>query len=136
MDTHPKRCVEEIYKMNENTNAELEINETELIWNERINTNFGLPYFLRIHSGAFYPYQAPKVYAFDENSEPFSADHQYKDGSLCLFEPKEYHSNISILEIRNMACSWLFSYEGKILTGEWLGAEADHSPLEPEGSHE
>ena len=54
--------------------------------------------------------------------------HIYQDGSLCLFEPGEWHPGDSIAEtILPWTCEWLIHYEFWRATGEWCGSGGNHT---------
>ncbi len=122
---HKKRAVEELFKMQENTNSTVFCRETKLIWEVDIINEFGSYFLISIETNANYPFTAPKVYLKDPELEDGFAKHVYKDKSLCLFHPDEYSSSMSILDIRNIAASWLHCYEIYLETKVWRAAEAD-----------
>jgi len=123
---YPKRAVEEIYKMKENTSASLRCTGNQLVWEERVVNNFGATFVISIKSMENHPFAAPKVFLKSPCVEPHRDRHMYKDGSLCLFKPEFYSSRMSILEIRNLSCSWCFCYSAYKNTGKWSGAEEFH----------
>ena len=123
---YPKRAVEEIYKMKEHTNASLSSRGKQIVWRERIVNNFGNTFVISIESQETHPFSAPKVFLKQPCIENSRDKHMWKDGSLCLFKPASYSSNMRILEIRNLACSWCFCYSAYKNTGTWVGAEEFH----------
>ena len=58
----PRRAIEEIYKMEENTSAIFSHREGKLIWEEEIINNFGTGFLISIETGSNYPFSPPKVY--------------------------------------------------------------------------
>ena len=121
----PKRALDEIIRMEENTNAELFVHYNQLIWEETIENNFGEVFKFSIETQPNHPFTPPKVFLLHADSNVQA--HRWGDRSLCLFKPEAYNSNMSVLQIRNLACSWAFcatAYENN--GGEWVGAEAEH----------
>ena len=122
----PHRAIEEIYKMQENTNSIYFCSGRELIWEVEIISDFGTPYLISIKTDSNYPFTEPKVYMKSPELEDDFKKHVYGDKRLCLFRPEVYSSNMSILDIRNITASWIHCYEIYLQTGEWTGAEARH----------
>ena len=57
--------------------------------------------------------------------------HRYRDGSLCLYWPKEWRwsPRESLAEtIVPWTAFWLYYYELWCVTGEWLGPSSPHRP--------
>ncbi|MBT6562549.1 MAG: hypothetical protein HON76_08480 [Candidatus Scalindua sp.] len=123
---YPKRAVEEIYKMQENTHSTFFCKGKQLIWEVQMINDFGSYFLISIETDSGYPFTAPKVFMKDPELEADYCMHVYSDKSLCLFRPEVYSSSMSILDIRNVAASWIHCYEIFLNTGEWAGAEADH----------
>jgi len=123
---YPRRAVEEIRQMEENTNAMLFCEGSSLIFKEEIVSNFGTHFLLLIKVGSNYPFSMPDVYVVDSDIDVSNAKHQYSEGRFCLMHPSDYNSNnTSILEIRNLAAAWCWCAEVYLNTGEWPAAEAD-----------
>jgi hypothetical protein len=118
----PERIINEIEKMERNTNARYYIEGDDLIFVENIITNFGTSYGIAIVVSSGYPYVQPKAYA----PGIATTKHIFSDGSLCLFAPTSYKTNMSLLDIRNQTCAWCFAYEAHRATGEWPAAEEKH----------
>jgi hypothetical protein len=58
-----------------------------------------------------------------------SAQHRFRDGSLCLYYPKDgsWHDRLYIAAtIIPWTAEWLFYYEYWMKFGNWLGPEAPH----------
>lgn len=123
---YPKRAVEDITKMDDNTNAMFHPEGNKLIFEETIVTNFGVYYSLSIETDGGHPYVPPEVYVKEPDIDSVPSMHTYGDGRLCLFKPEVYTSAMSILRIRNLASSWCFCHEVFTRTGKWPGAEAKH----------
>ena len=119
---YPKRAIEEIYKMQENTDAELIPKGSQLTWLEEIATELGNTYVIEVITEDF-PHKWPKV--FVREPQLAGAKHVYGDGSLCLMKDSSYSSGMSVLDFRNMACSWLWCHELSA-SGEFPGAEEAH----------
>lgn len=57
--------------------------------------------------------------------------HLYRDGSLCLYFPEDdpwKPTDLIYKKLIPWAAEWLLYYEIFLLTGEWQGPEAPHSP--------
>ncbi len=73
--------------------------------------------------------KTPQVYIVNPPIEPHSKYHVYKDGSLCLFDPRvaSWSSDMMAHEtIIPWTAEWLVFYELWKDTGTWQGAEAPH----------
>lgn len=71
---------------------------------------------------------APKVFVTNPKLEE-SAPHTYKDGSLCLFNPRvfRWHDGLRISKyIVPWTAFWLYFYEEWLELGVWHGPEAPH----------
>jgi hypothetical protein len=71
--------------------------------------------------------RSPKVFVMDP--APRHVVHRYRDGSLCLYWPKEWrwHGQRSLAEtIVPWAALWLYHYEIWQVCGTWMGPEAPH----------
>lgn len=123
---YPKRAVEEIYKMEENTNAGFFHKGGKLIWEEDIISNFKTSFLISIETNSKHPFFPPMAFVKEPKIECGETGHMYGNGSLCLFRPEEYSTSMSILDIRCMACSWCFCFEAYVNSGKWAGAEAPH----------
>ncbi len=121
---YPKRAVEEIYKMQENTHSTFFCKGEKLIWEVEMINEFESLFLISIETDSRYPFTAPKVFMKDPELEEDYDKHVYSDKSLCLFRPEVYSSNLSILDIRNICASWIHSYENFLNTGEWTCGEA------------
>lgn len=123
---YPKRGIQEIFAMLQNTNATLVRCDEKLIWRETITNNFSSNFTISIEARENHPHEMPKVHLDQPQIEPSNKIHMYKDGSLCLMHSNEYNSRISILEIRNLAAAWCWCIEVYTNTGEWPAAEFKH----------
>jgi hypothetical protein len=122
----PERAEGEILKMQRFSNSILSADGDSLVWHFETTTNFGNTYFKTIVADSGFPFKCPKVYVLDPKISPKHKIHMYDGGELCLFRPEEYHSNLSILELRNKAAAWCFAYDTYLSTDEWGGAEVSH----------
>ena len=71
----------------------------------------------------------PRVRVKDPQIMPSAEIHMYRDGSLCLYEPREnpWQSSNNLHEtIIPWVAEWLVFYELFLLCGKWLGPEAPH----------
>ena len=70
----------------------------------------------------------PKIWVTDPVLE-YDAPHRYKDRSLCLYWPREWHwssdQKLSVTLIP-WAALWLYYYELWMDTGEWLAESVSH----------
>ena len=122
---YPKRALEEILRMQESTNAQLNCHNEKLVWDEWLLTNFNTQYHIFIETPGF-PFKAPRVLVKSPIIKPWRRIHMYDDGRLCLMHPNKYHSRTSILEMRNLAASWCFCHEVFKHTGKWPSDEHPH----------
>jgi ubiquitin-protein ligase len=67
----------------------------------------------------------------------YSEKHQYEDGQLCLFNPKDgtqygwNPSNSTAVTVTGWAIQWLYAYYTWRATGEWPGLEERVDPNTP-----
>jgi hypothetical protein len=122
----PERAETEIAKMQRFSNSVFTVDGDSLVWHFNTTTNFGNTYLQSIVTDSGFPFKQPKTYVLEPQIKPSDTIHMYGGGELCLFRPEEYHSNLSILDLRNKSCAWCFAYDTYINTGEWGGAEAPH----------
>ena len=82
-----------------------------------------------------YDHRHPRVYICNPEMLK-NAPHQYNDGRLCLYYPKDQsYNNMSIIAdtILPWTVLWLYYYEVWIQEGVWWGPEAPHLPDSVEG---
>jgi len=76
------------------------------------------------------PDRTPRIYV----DRPFiraDAPHRYRDGSLCLYWPKEWRWTAReslAATIIPWTAFWLYYYELWLAIGEWLGPSSPHIP--------
>lgn len=73
--------------------------------------------------------KTPKVYIVDPPIEPHIEYHMYKEGDLCLFDPRvsPWSPDMMLHEtIIPWTAEWFVFYELWKDTGKWLGLEAPH----------
>lgn len=112
--------------------GDIEINLAGL--NERIHT-------LKIEYPKDYPSQPAEAYVV--RPRIFSRKHQYVDGQLCLFNPKDGEgygwnpSKSTAVTVAAWATQWIYSYYTWTATGEWPGIEEsiDTSQFDPRLRH-
>jgi hypothetical protein len=121
---YPHRAIQEIEKMHSCTNAALRCSGKKLIWDEVVKNNFGTQFYIVIETEA-YPHRMPRVFFQEAEIRIKESKHMFGDGRLCLLHPDDYHSTISILEMRNLACTWCLLAEVYEYTKQWPAAEAD-----------
>ena len=122
----PLRAAEEIYLMQENTNAKVFASENTLLWQETITTNFDNTFQFLIRAEDF-PFKMPTVLLQSPKiKKPSSRFHMYSNHTLCLMHSNDYTSKTRILDIRNAAAAWCFCFEVYQNTGNWPGAERHH----------
>lgn len=108
--------------------GDIEINLTRL--KERVHT-------VKIVYPADYPNQPAEAYI--TKPRIYSRKHQYVDGQLCLFNPKDgesYGWNPSkgtAVTVAAWAIQWIYAYYTWRATGEWPGIEesVDPSQMDP-----
>lgn len=74
-----------------------------------------------------YPHRPPEAYVL--NPRIYSEKHQFEDGQLCLFNPRDgtnYGWNparSTAVTVAGWAIQWLYAYYTWRVTGEWPGIE-------------
>ena len=116
----------EYKKMENSTNAVANYEDGELVWMENISNNYGNSFLIAIIVSSNFPFRMPVVHVVEPYIEPSRDKHMYDDGHLCLMHPDEFSSNMSILDFRNLACSWCECIDVYIATGTWPAAEYRH----------
>ncbi len=122
---YPKRAAEEIYKMSENTCASMYRKSSKLIFKEEIYNDFGTAFCISIEVGTGFPFKIPDVYVEDCDVDISVVPNCYNNGKLCLINPNLYNTQMTILEIRNLAVAWCQSVEVFFDTGVWPAAEGN-----------
>lgn len=106
--------------------GDVEINLSRL--RERIHT-------LKILYPADYPYRPAEAYVL--RPRIYSQKHQYEDGQLCLFNPKDGEnygwnpSRSTAVTVAAWAVQWIYAYYTWRATGEWPGIEESANPNTP-----
>ena len=82
----------------------------------------------------YHPPKSPKVYLqrpkLVRANDDQDFNHVYKDGQLCLYDPRENEWTQEMGIARSIVpwtIQWLVFYEVWLLTGKWCGVEAAHS---------
>jgi len=107
-----------------------------LYWLGDIEINMtGVPQ--RLHTlKILYPLEYPNrpAEAYVENPLVYSEKHQYEDGQLCLFNPKDgitygwNPSTSTAVTVAGWAIQWLYAYYTWRLTHVWPGVEEQMPP--------
>lgn len=102
-----------------------------LYWQGMVEINLlGIPrreHVLKIVYPHEYPNRPPEAYLLDPRI--YSDKHQFEDGQLCLFNPKDgttYGWNparSTAVTVAGWAIQWLYAYYTWKITGEWPGLE-------------
>ncbi len=109
----------------------LERDKYRLYWLGNVHINLqGLPqkvHTLKIVYPDKYPNGAPE--AFVVSPHIYSPKHQFEDGQLCLFNPKDgitygwNPSTSTAITVVGWAIEWLYTFYTWRATGRWLGKE-------------
>ncbi len=102
-----------------------------LFWQGEVLVNLrGIPqreHMLKIMYPHEYPNRPPEAYLLEPRI--YSEKHQFEDGQLCLFNPKDgtnYGWNparSTSVTVTGWAIQWLYAYYTWRVTGEWPGTE-------------
>jgi ubiquitin-protein ligase len=90
---------------------------------------------IRIMYPADYPYRPAEAYVM--RPKIYSEKHQYEDGQLCLFNPKDGEhygwnpSKSTAVTVASWAIQWLYAYYTWRQTNEWPGIEERVDPNTP-----
>lgn len=82
-----------------------------------------------------YPVRPPEAYVL--KPKLYSEKHQYEDGQLCLFNPKDGEqygwnpSRSTAVTVAGWAIQWLYAYYTWRATGDWPGIEERVDPNTP-----
>jgi ubiquitin-protein ligase len=106
----------------------IEINLSTLAPHERAH-------MLKIEYPNDYPFRPAEAYVLRPTI--ISRKHQYEDGQLCLFNPKDGEhygwnpSSSTAVTVTAWAIQWLYAYYTWIETGDWPGIEERIDPSTP-----
>ena len=102
-----------------------------LFWEGIVEVNLrGIPqrdHTIKIMYPHEYPNRPPEAYVLDPRI--YSEKHQFEDGQLCLFNPKDgtnYGWNparSTSVTVAGWAIQWLYAYYTWRVTGDWPGIE-------------
>lgn len=102
-----------------------------LFWLGMVHVNLkGLPqreHVLKITYPRMYPSKPPEAYII--SPQIYSPKHQFEDGQLCLFNPKDgvvygwNPSTSTAVTVAGWAIEWLYAYYTWRATGDWPGKE-------------
>ena len=102
----PARLGLEIDLLTRAANGQLGRLGSDLVYDEAIEIA-GTPFRFRITFPEDFPSSMPSVALLFPRNLPVSADvHRYRDGSLCLLAPREWHPKMTGLWIRNRTIAW------------------------------
>ncbi|MFW5691436.1 MAG: hypothetical protein ACOCXZ_02935 [Chloroflexota bacterium] len=82
-----------------------------------------------------YPHRPAEAYVLEPDI--YSEKHQYEDGQLCLFNPKDGEnygwnpSRSTAVTVTAWAVQWLYAYYTWRATGDWPGLEERVNPNTP-----
>jgi len=105
----------------------------QLVWMGKLTTNRGEVYEIALYYPDDFPISPPRVFPIVptitswKNEAAGELKHQYADGALCLYDPKDrtFNQNSTAATVIAVAAAWLFAYETWLDSGEWPGLEAD-----------
>jgi ubiquitin-protein ligase len=110
-----------------------------LYWEGLVEVNLaGLPqpeHRLKILYPKDYPNRPAEAYVLEPRV--YSEKHQYEDGQLCLFNPKDGEqygwnpSRSTAVTVTAWAIQWLYAYYTWRATGDWPGIEERVDPNTP-----
>ena len=102
-----------------------------LFWLGTVEINLrGIPrhdHVLKIIYPHEYPNRPPEAYLVEPRI--YSEKHQFEDGQLCLFNPKDgttygwNPSRSTAVTVSGWAIQWLYAYYTWRITGDWPGVE-------------
>src|SRR5262245_35800877 len=108
----------------------------QLVWVGTLTTNRGKDYEIAIYYPDDFPTSAPKVFPINpqitswKDQQAGLLQHQWSDGSLCLYYPddRSLNANTTAATITAIAAAWFFAYESWLESGKtvWPGVEAPH----------
>jgi hypothetical protein len=110
-----------------------------LYWEGNVELNLASlrssEHILKILYPADYPHRPAEAYIL--KPKIYSEKHQYEDGQLCLFNPKDGEqygwnpSKSTAVTVTAWAIQWLYAYYTWRATGEWPGIEERVDPNTP-----
>ncbi|MFZ4813466.1 MAG: hypothetical protein ACOYL5_02940 [Phototrophicaceae bacterium] len=108
----------------------------ELIWEGTVYVNLTVvpdtAHTLKILYPPDYPNRPAEAYV--QRPKIYSQKHQYEDGQLCLFNPKDgtnygwNPSRSTAVTVAGWAIQWLYAYYTWRSTGDWPGVEEQVTP--------
>lgn len=113
--------------------------EGKLYWEGAVDLNLATlrstEHWLRIVYPEDYPNRPAEAYIL--RPRIYSEKHQYEDGQLCLFNPRDGEqygwnpSRSTAVTVAAWAIQWLYAYYTWRATGEWPGIEERVNPNTP-----
>jgi ubiquitin-protein ligase len=112
-----------------------------LYWEGEIEVNLQRLRVREHHLKILYPADYPNrpAEAYILKPKIYSPKHQYEDGQLCLFNPKDGEnygwnpSRSTAVTVAAWAIQWVYAYYTWRATGEWPGIEERANPNTPPG---
>lgn len=112
---------------------ELRRDGNQLVWFGTLESNSNQPYEMALYYPDNFPAEPPKIFPITpaltvwKDEQNHVLKHQFNDGSLCLFHPRDrtWQSNTTAATLLAITSLWLFAYESYVETGQWIGLEAD-----------
>lgn len=108
----------------------------ELYWDGVLVSNHNNAYRIAVKYPDDYPARPPLVFPLDPVIEIFHDEekgvlqHQYNDGSLCLFHPNDrfFERRSTVVTVVAAAAAWFAAYEYWLDSNKtvWPGKEAEH----------
>lgn len=108
---------------------QLQRDNDQLVWVGSLTTNRNNSYQIAVYYPDTFPNLPPKIYPINpaitawQNRATGELQHQYNDGSLCLFHPNDrsFERNTTAAALVIITAAWFFAYETWQETGEWPG---------------
>ena len=98
--------------------------EGQRAFEERTETVFGVDFHFVFVVPDHFPAVAPDVYCLEPVVPRQTKYHVYSNGTLCLFLPGEWHSGLTLLDVRNWTCEWAFNVVPRLMAGDdWISPE-------------
>jgi hypothetical protein len=136
-ETNPGRLLLEKKAMEERfPQFQLVRDGDQLVWVGTLTSNRDNTYEIALYYPGDFPAAAPKVYPINpaitswKDQRTGELQHQWNDGSLCLYNPDDrtVNTNTTAATVMAIAAAWFFAYESWLESGkqDWPGVEAPH----------
>ena len=101
------------------TNGRIARDGQVIVFEEEVQVS-GITFSYQIRYAADHPYSAPSVYLRWPELPKTAEVHRFRDGSLCLHGPEEWHpSHTAALWLRNRVVAWIAALLSFSRTGVW-----------------